>query len=247
MTERSLERLDKVLVHLGIGSRSEIKKLAKQKAIQVNGEIMKDTSLKVNPYEDTITVQGTEIFYRKYIYIMLNKPQGVVSATEDARDKTVIDLLHADFRAFQPFPVGRLDKDTEGLLLLTNDGQLAHELLSPRKHVDKVYFVKAQGCLSERQLKELEQGVVLEDGYRTLPAKVRLICIEDNTTTFHLTITEGKYHQVKRMVQAIDSRVIYLKRLQMASLKLDPDLRVGEYRELTENELHLLKKGRENI
>ncbi|CAM3515561.1 pseudouridine synthase [Marinicrinis lubricantis] len=245
MSEGNPQRLDKVLVHMGCGSRSEIKKLAKQKQIEVNGQVVTDTGMKVNPAQDQITVCGKFVHYREFIYMMLNKPQGVISATEDARDRTVLDLLEPWVQAFQPFPVGRLDKDTEGLLLLTNDGKLAHELLSPKKHVEKTYEVEAAGELTEQEIRQLEEGITLDDGYVTLPAKAHILSAAEGTTKLHLTITEGKFHQVKRMLRAVGSEVTFLKRISMGPLRLDDALPIGHYRELTDEEITALKERRQ--
>ncbi|KAF6510537.1 Ribosomal small subunit pseudouridine synthase A [Geobacillus stearothermophilus] len=174
---------------------------------------------------------------------MMNKPSGVVSATEDAVEETVVDLLEEEDRAFSPFPVGRLDKDTEGLLLLTNDGQLAHQLLSPKKHVPKTYFAVVDGEVTEADVAAFQRGVVLDDGYETKPAKL-VVLKSGLRSDVEVTITEGKFHQVKRMFQAVGKRVVYLKRIQMGPLPLDPDLAVGEYRELTDEEVDMLKQYR---
>ncbi|MFD2671836.1 pseudouridine synthase [Marinicrinis sediminis] len=236
-------RLDKMLVHLGVGSRSEIKKLVKQTLVTVNDETVKDSGMKIDLEKDIVRVDGEQMHYRAFIYIMLNKPRGVISATEDARERTVLELLPDSLRTFQPFPVGRLDKDTVGLLLLTNDGKLAHELLSPRKHVDKTYYVEASGRLSEADLSKLEQGVTLDDGYVTMPAQAVRVASsgEADQTCFQLTIQEGKFHQVKRMVQAVGSEVTYLKRIRMGPLVLDHTLTEGDWRELTEDEVAQLQ------
>jgi 16S rRNA pseudouridine516 synthase len=237
----SKQRLDKMLSHLGFGSRSEIRKAVKDGVVAVNGKPAKDSGLQVDPAVDTVTYEGKAVRYREFIYIMLNKPAGVVSATEDKRDKTVVDLLDAEQRGFQPFPVGRLDKDTEGLLLLTNDGKLAHQLLSPKKHVPKTYYAEVAGEVTAADGEAFERGVTLDDGYVTLPAKLqvqRVETMEEVTRSFiELTITEGKFHQVKRMFEAVGKKVVYLKRLSMGSLSLDPSLPLGSVRELTEEEL----------
>ena len=166
---KQTQRLDKILAHVGIGTRSELKRLAKEGAIYVNGVKVKDSGMQVNPDTDIITVNGEPVLYREFVYLMMNKPQGVVSATEDNRDRTVVDLLDKAYAPFEVFPVGRLDKDTEGFLLLTNDGKLAHNLLSPRKHVPKTYFAKVEWEVSESDREAFSQGVTLDDGYETLP------------------------------------------------------------------------------
>jgi len=238
------ERLDKILSNMGYGSRREIKEYAKEGRIKVNAEIAKDSSLKVDPYADLISFDGEKLKYTKYIYLMMNKPDGITSSTDDHFNETVIDIIDSKYRAFSPFPVGRLDKDTEGLLILTNDGQLAHELLSPRKHVDKTYYVEVDGYVDESYKEVFSSGIVLGDGYKTMPAKLEIL--ESNfISKVKLTIREGKFHQVKRMFQAIGMEVLYLKRISMGELFLDDTLSSGDYRELSEDELMILKnKGK---
>ena len=234
------ERLDKVLANMGYGSRKDVKKIIKDGMIKVNDAIVLNNEFKVNPYEDTIYVSGEEVLYRKYIYLMMNKPQGLVSSTDDPRTKTVLDLLSLEYLNYKPFPVGRLDKDTEGLLLISNDGKLAHELLSPRKGVDKKYYVEVDGYVDEKYIEIFRKGVILDDGYKTLPAELEII--NSNTISkVNLTIREGKFHQVKRMFQNIDMKVLFLKRISMGPLLLDMSLKTGEYRELSEEEILLLK------
>jgi len=257
----ALERIDKIVASLGIGTRKEVKKLCRAGLITVNGVPVKDSSEKLDPEVDELAVDGQVLKYRKYIYVMLHKPAGIISATEDYQHRTVIDILPEEYQVFEPFPVGRLDKDTEGLLILTNDGQFAHRILSPKKHVDKVYYVEVNRSLTEAAFQRLEQGVTLEDGYVTMPAKVAAMPNEMTTTKttevnanyvevipeqpispytkqrFLLTIQEGKFHQVKRMVEAVQSEVVYLKRIAMGSLSLDPQLAPGDCRELTDGEL----------
>ncbi len=249
MKLKKTERLDKILAHMGYGTRSEIKKLAKAKRVRVNGTIVKDSGTHVDPHRDRIDVDGETVVYRDFIYLMMNKPQGVVSATEDARDRTVLDLLGDAERHFRPFPVGRLDKDTEGLLLLTNDGMLAHQLLSPRKHVPKTYYAEVEGTVDENDEAAFRRGVVLDDGYETLPAKLVVLDVDHKEETpvsrIELTITEGKFHQVKRMFAAVGKKVTYLKRIAMGPLQLDERLVPGKYRELTAEELDKLDRFRD--
>ena len=245
--EGKKQRLDKVLSHIGIASRSDIRKQAKQGLITVNGAVVKDSGFHVDPYKDKIEVGGEPVLYREYIYLMMNKPPGVLSATEDRRDRTVLDLLTKDYALFEPFPVGRLDKDTVGLLLLTNDGKLAHELLSPRKHVPKTYEATVEGEVDSDDVAAFAAGVTLEDGYVTEPAQLTILGRERGTKVISyisLVITEGKFHQVKRMFQAVGKKVTFLKRVAMGELKLDESLPLGSYRELTAEEMHLL--GAEN-
>lgn len=234
------ERLDKVLSNLGYGSRKEIKSLTKTGAVKIDGVVVKDSSFKFDPFSSTIQLNDEVIKYRKYIYLMMNKPAGYVSSTEDYANETVVDLLDAEYRVFEPFPIGRLDKDTEGLLILSNDGQLAHRLLSPKKHVKKGYYAEVEGKVTEKDIEMFKSGIELEDGYVTMPA--RLTILESNESSkVEVEIYEGKYHQVKRMFEALSKRVTYLKRIYMGSLYLDSSLELGEYRELSEEELSLLE------
>lgn len=232
-------RLDKMLGNLGIGTRKEIKAMVRKGMVTVNGELVKDSSVHVMVPEDAVEVEGTPVNYRKFVYIMMNKPPGVISATYDKHDETVVDLLDEEYLPFEVFPVGRLDKDTEGLLLLTNDGQLAHNLLAPRKHVTKTYFAKILGQVTQEDVTAFEAGVLLDDGYKTLPAELHILSSRP-VSEVEVSIREGKFHQIKRMFVAVGKEVIYLKRLSMGSLQLDPDLELGEYRELTEDELAAL-------
>lgn len=239
-------RIDKLLANIGYGSRKEVKGLLKSRAVMVNEVIVKDAKLHVNPHEDVVMVHGEVVEYKEFIYVMMNKPQGVLSATEDRHQETVIDLLALEDSVYEPFPVGRLDKDTEGLLLITNDGKLAHQLLSPKKHVPKTYFAVIEGQVTERDIEAFRAGVTLDDEYVTKPGEL-VILKAGPTSDIELTITEGKFHQVKRMFEAVHKRVIYLKRLSMGSLKLDESLELGEYRELTAEELDALKNGAHTI
>ncbi|BFT70577.1 pseudouridine synthase [Paenibacillus sp. P36] len=246
---KQTQRLDKILAHVGIGSRSELKRLAKEGAIYVNGAKIKDSGMQVNPDKDIIQVNGETVRYREFVYLMMNKPQGVVSATEDNRDRTVVDLLDAAYAPFEVFPVGRLDKDTEGFLLLTNDGKLAHNLLSPRKHVPKTYFAKVEWEVTEEDIEAFSYGVTLDDGYETLPGILKILSVGNEASgvlsEIELTIMEGKFHQVKRMFQAVGKKVAYLKRISMGPLALDPNLALGQVRELTDEELTALRNAHE--
>jgi 16S rRNA pseudouridine516 synthase len=232
-------RIDKMLANLGYGSRKEVKGLLKKGAVKINGKMVKDAKEHIDPNEDVVTINGQEVVYKEFIYLMMNKPGGVISATEDNRDETVIDLLEMNDQVYEPFPVGRLDKDTEGLLLITNDGQLSHRLLSPKKHVPKTYFAVIEGEVTNEDVNAFRNGVTLDDGYETKPGEL-VILKSGLMSEIELTITEGKFHQVKRMFQAVGKRVVYLKRISMGSLKLDETLELGEYRELTEEELEEL-------
>lgn len=232
-------RLDKLLANMGFGSRKEVKQLLKQKAVTVDDVVVKDSSMHVDPVAQNVSVFGERVNYTEFIYLMMNKPPGVISATEDVVDKTVIDLLAPLEQHFKPFPVGRLDKDTEGLLLITNDGQLAHNLLSPKKHVPKIYYAQIDGVVTESDIIAFKKGVELDDGYVTKPGEL-VILHSGEKSEIELTIQEGKFHQVKRMFESVGKKVTYLKRLSMGSLKLDENLKLGEYRELTDEELQSL-------
>lgn len=234
------ERLDKVLANSGYGTRKEVKAIVKSGRISINGRTIRDASMHVDPDEDNIIIDGKPIQYKKYIYIMMNKPQGVISATEDDYDRTVIDLLDEKSRSFNPAPVGRLDKDTEGLLILTNDGDLNHGLISPKKHVPKKYYAQIDGVVNEKHIEEFKKGIILEDGYRCLPAELSILK-SGPKSEITVVLYEGKFHQVKRMFKSMGCTVIYLKRIQMGGLTLDDNLSPGEYRELTEEELELLQ------
>lgn len=233
-------RIDKLLANSGYGTRKEVKKLLKQGVVCSDGVVVKDGKYHVDPNENSITVNGSEVEYKEFIYLMMNKPQGVISATEDSRDETVVDLLELEDAAYEPFPVGRLDKDTEGLMLLTNDGKLSHQLLSPRKHVPKTYIATIEGAVTEDDIQKFKQGVILDDGYLTKPAHL-VIHETGQISHIELTITEGKFHQVKRMFQSVGKRVTYLKRMTIGPLHLDETLELGEYRELTDEEIELLR------
>ncbi|MBE1554347.1 pseudouridine synthase [Sporosarcina limicola] len=235
-------RLDKLLSNMGFGSRKEVRILLKKGTVRLNAEPIKDATAHINLEYDEVTVLGERVVYKEFIYLMMNKPQGVLSATEDRKDRTVIDLLDAENRRFEPFPVGRLDKDTEGFLLLTNDGKLTHNLLSPKKGVSKTYFAHIDGIVTNDDIERFAEGVTLEDGYLTKPGKLVILKSAD-VSEIELTITEGKFHQVKRMFEAVNKKVIYLKRLSMGPLALDENLILGSYRELTKEELKLLTEA----
>ncbi|MDO4712074.1 MAG: pseudouridine synthase [Peptostreptococcaceae bacterium] len=233
-------RIDKLLSNMGCGSRSEIKKAAKLGSIKLNDKVEKDTSKIIDSDVDTISFDDEVIKYRQYIYLLMNKPQGVVSATFDNLHTTVVDLLPEAYQIYDPFPVGRLDIDTEGLLVLTNDGKLAHEILSPKRHVDKKYFAEVDGPLGEKEIQKFLSGITLDDGYTTLPSKLEILSSDADRSLCNVTIREGKFHQIKRMFADAGRKVLFLKRIQMGELKLDPKLQPGELRELNESEVGLL-------
>lgn len=229
-------RLDKLLTQAGELTRSEAKQRIKKGRVTVNGEVITKPEVKVSS-EDTLCLDGEALFWEEYRYIMLHKPAGVVSATQDAQCRTVLDLIKEGKKDL--FPVGRLDKDTEGLLLLTNDGALAHDLLSPKKHVDKTYFAILDGPVGKREQELFSQGLDIGDEKMTLPAKLALT---ENENEVFITLQEGRFHQVKRMAQAVGRKVEYLKRVSMGSLVLDEQLKKGEYRSLTKQEVAGLKE-----
>ncbi len=224
-----MERLDKVLVSQGIGSRSEVQKLIRKKSVTVDGGVIVKPEFKVDPENTEIKVNGQALSFKKYLYIMMNKPAGVISAAKDDKDKTVVDILPAELKRKGLFPAGRLDKDTEGLLILTDDGDFAHKLTSPKKHIYKRYYVKLDGELYDSMVSEFEKGVEFRDGTKCLPAKLE---ITDKNTAY-VEICEGKFHQVKKMFAVFSLNVIYLKRVKIGGLELDGKLHTGEARELT--------------
>lgn len=237
MSERI--RLDKYLADMGIGTRSEVKNYIRKGRVKVNEEIVKASETKIDTVLDEITVDGNRLFYVGVEYYMLNKPMGVVSASRDKFAETVVDLIESTNKDL--FPVGRLDKDTEGLLLITNDGDLAHKLLSPRKKVPKLYYAHVGGRVDQSHVELFQSGIKLEEDFTTMPAKLEIL-ESGEVSKVHVTIYEGKFHQVKRMFLAVDMEVTYLKRLSMGELVLDESLLSGEYRALTEAEIQMLKK-----
>lgn len=233
-------RLDKFLAEVGLGSRKEVKQLIKKGQIKVNQQTEKSDKKQIDPEKDQVEYQGEILHYQEFYYYLLHKPAGVVSATEDKHDQTVMDLFSpTDYRS-DLFPVGRLDKDTEGLLLITNDGKLAHNLLSPKKHVEKEYFAKIAGVMTAEDQQRFVEGVML-DGELTLPAELIIDETNSETSQVRIILHEGKFHQVKRMVKACGKEVTYLKRIRMGELTLPQALAKGSYRSLTADELQGLK------
>lgn len=228
-------RLDKFLCDMGQGTRSEIKKLIKSKVVYVNDELVLKADYKVNEEKDHVYIGDEEILYKKYVYYMLYKPSGYISATE-GNVPLVIDLVPNIYKGL--YPVGRLDKDTEGLLLITNDGELGHNLLAPKKHVDKEYYVECRDKITPNMIEHFASGMVLKDGTSFAKAE----CLNVTDYSCHLILHEGKYHEIKRMFEAEGNLVTYLKRIRMKNLLLDESLKKGEYRELTNEELNDLKK-----
>ena len=230
-----MERLDKIIASQGKYSRSEVKKLVRAGLVLLNGEKVKSSDVKADPEKDDITVDGENIFYKKHIYIMLNKPQGVVSATDDPVHKTVIDLVPADLFRQGLFPAGRLDGDTTGFVLITDDGDFAHRILSPKNHIMKTYHATLDHTLSEEDIVRFTEGIELRDGTLCLEAQVRMLT--DEPPVAEVKIHEGKYHQVKRMFAALGNRVVALRRVKMGGLILDESLDEGQCRELTDEEI----------
>ncbi len=232
-------RLDKFLVATRCCSRSEAKKHARKGAVTVNGVAAKTSDMNIDENNDRVAFCGREIVYRRFTYVMLNKPEGVVSATEDGRDVTVLDLLPADVRTRGMFPCGRLDKNTLGLVLLTDDGELAHRLLAPKSHAPKLYRYRSKFPVSPDEAGRFEAGLTLEDGYETKPARIEL---DDDRLGGYITLVEGKYHQIKRMLEALDNKITYLERVEFGPLKLDASLARGEWRYLTDDEIEALRE-----
>ena len=233
-------RLDKIIASTGLYSRKEVKTLVRQGRVLADGRIVNSVEEKFDPEATAFAVDGAPLRYSTYTYIMLNKPAGLLSATEDKRAETVLDLLTPDLRRQGLFPVGRLDKDSEGLLLLTNDGALAHDLLSPKKHVDKVYYVRTEGTLTDEDRAAFADGLTLGDGLECLPADLEILSAGESSEAL-VTLREGKFHQVKRMLAARGKPVTYLQRIRMGNLTLDSGLSLGTYRFLTNKEVEELK------
>ncbi len=237
-------RLDKFLSQTGKFTRAGAKKVIKSKRVRLNGEVVKDGKIKINEDSDKIFLDGELLaLNNKEVYYMLNKPVGVVSATKDDKDKTVIDLIDSPGRKEDLFPVGRLDKETTGLLIITNDGKFAHNIISPKKHIPKTYEAVVTGKISEKEVKIFSQGMELANGDKLQPAHLDVISYskKDDTSKVRVIIHEGKYHQVRRMFGAVSQRVLELDRVKIGLLELDDTLERGEYRELTEKELNLIK------
>lgn len=232
-------RLDKFLADMGHGTRSEVKGYIKKGMVSVNGITEKRPELKVDEKNDKILISGKDVRYVKYEYFMLNKPSGYVSATEDKKEHTVLELIEGNIRN-DLFPVGRLDKDTEGLLIISNDGGMAHRILSPSHHVSKLYYARVSGVVTDAHIKIFEKGICIGGGIITKPAMLKILKSAEESE-IELEIYEGKFHQVKRMFEAIGMKVVYLKRIKMGGIPLDESLKTGEYRRLTEQEVGILK------
>ena len=252
-------RLDKYLCEMQAGTRSEVKNLIRKGNVTVNGRTEKSPDTKIDENNDQVCLNGKKLNYQKYLYLILNKPEGLISATRDNREKTVLDWIREQdpdnpLLKRELAPAGRLDKDTEGLLLLTDDGALSHRLLSPAKHVEKTYYVEINGHLDELQCGMLKSGVDIGEDSLTKPAELTQATNDSDgfhsekaISAWYLTITEGKFHQVKRMMQAVGHEVVYLKRIRMGGLWLDSALKIGDFRELTPSEVNLLESDTENV
>ena len=234
------QRLDKIIASTGRWSRREVKNLVRQGRVLVDGVPARSAEEKADPEAVEIAVNGEVLTYRRYTWVMLNKPAGYLSATEDGRGPTVLDLLPQELKKQNLFPVGRLDKDTEGLLLLTNEGGLAHELLSPKHHVDKVYYTRVAGRLTEEDCRAFAAGLLLDDGLQCMPAGLKILRAGEESEA-HVTLREGKFHQVKRMLAYLGKPVQYLERISMGNMTLDPELPRGKYRFLTPEEIESLR------
>lgn len=234
------QRLDKIIASTGRWSRREVKNLVRQGRVLVDGVPARSAEEKADPEAAEITVNGETLTYRRYTWVMLNKPAGYLSATEDGHGPTVLDLLPPELKKQSLFPVGRLDKDTEGLLLLTNEGGLAHELLSPKHHVDKVYYTRVAGRLTEEDCRAFAAGLLLDDGLQCMPAGLKILSAGEESEA-HVTLREGKFHQVKRMLSYLGKPVLYLERISMGNMTLDSELPRGKYRFLTPEEVEKLR------
>ena len=234
-------RLDKYLSDMGAGTRSELKKDIRKGGAIIDGKVVKDPGFSVDT-SSHVVFKGAVIAYEEFAYYMLNKPAGIISASEDDNEPTVVDLISEPKRK-DMFPVGRLDRDTEGLLLITNDGALSHRLLSPKHHVDKVYYARVSGILTDSDVELFREGLVLTDGLECLPADLKILSVsgDEYISEAEITVREGKFHQVKRMFSSVGAEVLYLRRLSMGPLTLDPDLAPGEYRRLTPDEMAALE------
>lgn len=233
-----MERLDKVLSSFYSLSRADTKKMMKKQCVRVNGTVVKSLDIKVDPERDEITVDGERVIFKRFVYIMMNKPEGVISASNDTKAETVVDLVPDELYRDGLFPAGRLDKDTTGFVLLTDDGDFAHRILSPKNHIEKTYHALLEHPLSEEEINHFLSGVELKDGTLCLEAKVRML----EGSTAEVIIHEGKYHQVKRMFAALGNKVLALKRVKMGNLSLDPSLGDGECKELTQKEIELIQQ-----
>ncbi len=239
MLMKKIMRLDRVLANMGFGTRKEVNKMIRAGEVTVNGQVENQGKINIDAYSDEVVIRGVPVRYREHIYLMLNKPKGFISSTEDSEHRTVVEILEEEDLIFEPHPVGRLDLDTTGLLLMTNDGKLTHALTSPRREVWKTYIAHVDGRPTGADIEKFEEGLDIGDEKPTLPAKLEILS-RGRLSTCKVSIVEGRYHQVKRMFQAIGMEVVELKRVAMGPIELDPRLEEGWYRELTDEELELL-------
>lgn len=235
-------RLDKFLSNAGIGTRSEVKNYIKYRRVWVDGFPVLKSDTKIDIKKSIVTFDKRVVTYERYAYIMLNKPKDVISATEDKNEKTVIDLLNDEYKKYNLFPIGRLDKDTVGLLILSNDGRFAHSTLSPKRHVEKSYFAHINGKITDEHVKKFKEGIIIDGGYKCLPSSLSIEYSTESFSKINITIKEGKYHQIKRMFKSIDRKVLYLKRTSFGDILLDESLLEGEYRPLNENEMKIIER-----
>ena len=229
-------RLDKLIAHCGVGTRKEVKQFIRKGLVQVNDQIIKKDDFKVDENHDEVFFDGVQLYYREFVYLMLNKPQGYISATKDNFHPTVLELIEG-YENYDLFPVGRLDIDTEGFLILSNDGDFAHRLLAPSRNHDKIYYAIIDGIVNDQDIQAFEQGLTIDTGHVCKPAKLKILETSENESKIEVTIQEGKFHQVKKMFEAVDKKVTYLKRIQIRNVKLDEHLKLAAYRELTSQEL----------
>lgn len=237
----TLIRIDKFLSNSGYGTRNEVKTLISRGKVSINGNIIKDPGFKIDEASSKLEINGNSVSYNKYIYIMLNKPGDVVSAVTDKKHKTVVDLIE-EYKSRGIFPVGRLDKDTTGLLILTNNGAFTHNTLSPKKHIDKTYYLECSGILDNNAVEKMKAGIIIDTNYKCKPALLNILEYRDNTTYAEITISEGKFHQVKKMIACVGGRVTKLKRIKFGKIKLDEALKEGEYRLLNQEEMNYVNE-----
>jgi len=239
-----LIRLDKFISNSSKYSRNEVKKIIKSGRVTVDEIKVKNADIKIDIDKNIIKIDNKQIIYRKYTYIMINKPKGVICATSDNNEKTIIDLLKDDYKNMNLFPVGRLDKDTVGLVIITNDGEFAHNSLSPKKHITKTYYAKIKGVVTEEDIIKFKNGITIDNGYKCKSSSIEIMKIEkeNNISHINIEISEGKFHQIKRMFEAINKKVIYLKRIKFYDIILDKNLKEGQYRELNEKEMSIISE-----
>lgn len=236
-----MKRLDNLLVNSGYGSRREVQKIIRQKKVTINGEIVNRPAVHVDILKDEVCVLGEKVVYKEFVYLMMNKPAGFVSATHDKFDRTVLELIDDEDKFLDPYPIGRLDKDTVGLLLISNDGNMCHRVLSPKRHVEKKYFAKVDMCLNSSHIEIFKDGITIDDGYKCKPAILNILNSSEEESECEIILTEGKFHQIKRMFEALGGNVTYLKRTKFCEIVLDENLNEGEYRHLTDDEVNILK------